>query len=273
MSRIALLVVPLALLGCGGHTPEAHRGHAATCAIEPQPLRAKSVVRSRSWTRQIVDFPPRGAEPALHSESIDERDDTTTMVEVQGATIRRALVEVTRHRVSNADGKMVSGPMDGLQVEVMSDGGELGVHPIGTKLDAETKTSLVDAYRHVGKANPFLSLGTTTLAVSARSPELEGALALWMRRDKVDASGQADKVEAVLTHCEPELATFNVQLRLKGRQHGWDLDGHVEGQLVVARHDGRPTHVLFRTTMTGSAPDATGKATIKAEQRVDNEYE
>jgi len=147
------------------------------------------------------------------------------------------------------------------------------VHPIGGSLDADSTKRLADLFRYVGKPHPFLAIGPQTVAIGARSEAYEKAIARWMRRDEPDASGHAPEVSTMLTRCDAQSATFAVHFRIVGKQLGWDIEGRVDGTLVVARKDGRPTHVVLRSTFTGKAADATGAMTGKGEQNVENEYE
>ena len=261
------------LLGCHGGAGARGAGGEHTCRIEPQVLRAKSIVRTRHTTHEVLEAPAHGSEPAHSIDKTEEREETATLVDVQGFAVRRALIEVTKHRLTDAMGKLAPGPLDGVTAEITGDGDLISVHPQGAPLDEASKARLADFHRDYGQSNPFLAVGALAPSIGARSSEFEAALAQWMRRTGAEVSGHAPVVSAMLTRCEPEAATFRIQFRITGRDRGWDLDGHLDGAMVIARHDGRPTSVSLRAVFTGTAPDAKEKLKGSSEQNVVMTYE
>jgi hypothetical protein len=187
---------------------------------------------------------------------------------VQGFAVRRAVVEVVKHRIGGAPG-----PLEGVTAELTADGNLVAVHPVGAPLDEASKAKLADFHRDYGQSNPFLAIGPLAPSIGARSSEYETALAQWMRRTSAEIDGHAPTVSAMVTRCEPEAATFRIRLRIVGRDRGWDLDGHLDGTMVIARHDGRPTSVSLSAVFTGTAPDATEKLKGRSEQQVVMTYE
>ncbi len=226
-----------------------------------------------SVLHETLDVPARGSEPARTQDATEERDETITLLDVDGAIVKRMIVEITKHRLRDAEGKMAPGPLEGVSAELVGDGESIAVHPVGAPLDAATKERLGDPHRSVGRRNPFLTIGPLAPQIGVRSAEYEEPITKWMHRDESSAKGHVPEVRAMLTQCEPELATFTVRYRLVGQQMGWNVEGRTDGTVVIARHDGRPTSVSLKTSFTGTAPDAQGKLTGGSEQTVTWRYE
>jgi len=273
VERTLVVVVCLASFGCRSERPASHGDHPGTCSITPEPLRAGALTRTRTRVAEVLDFPARGKDPAVHQEALEEREDSTTVVEASGAVAHRVNFEVSRHRLRMANGAMAPGPLDGLKAELVIVDGAVVVHPFAGKIDDRAQTTLLDLHRHLGEPDPFIALGPTSSAVGARNAPYEAVLARWMRRDRPDASGHVPEVRAMLTRCDAASATFSVSFRVIGHQLGWDLDGHLEGQLVLSRRHGRPTSVTLHTVATATAPDADGKGSVRGDQSVENVYE